>query len=373
MHINKNIFQLIVVCAILFNSIILTATNLYYNITLLLLLLINIRLRNILNLNLKKFVLLSYFIDFIAIYYLTINFDVQNHLLLLITISDIINNEVNFKLPLSLLSISLYIFFIIPTPITIKIISIMTLLITLLLQNNNAKNISQINELQSLYDDIRHYNYQLEKAKDQIQQYSEEIEKITQNNERNRISLELHDSIGHQLTAILMQMESINIIFDKDKVKAKELIKSTINETRQAIDILRKTVKNIKPKENVNINTFLDKIINKFEKTNVTIKIITKGIPVKLSPKIELILKNNAIESITNSLRHGKATHIDIIMNYSDTFLDMTVKDNGTGCKRLKKGMGLSGIEDRLKILNGNIQIINNTSGFTIIHSIPLN
>ena len=229
----------------------------------------------------------------------------------------------------------------------------------------------KINELGQLYDDGRKYSYELENAKDQIEQYSKRVEALAQLEERSRISEEIHDTIGHRLTATLLQMEAGLRLGEMDPQKGKELLMDTRDHLRESIDVLRETVRGMKPKGYRNPLFTLQDMIEEFKKkTAVDITLRVHGEIMKLYPSLELICYKNIQEALTNAVRHGQAKHIQILLIYGEEEIRLQVKDDGRGCEAVEKGMGLRAMEERLKLVGGCLKIYHE-GGFCIESIIP--
>lgn len=230
----------------------------------------------------------------------------------------------------------------------------------------------KITEIEYLYDDIRRYSYELEKAKKQIEEYSNKVQYLTQMEERNRLSEEIHDTIGHRLTALLIQTEAGVRVIDTDKEKGKELLSASIENLRESIDELRNTVRRIKPKEYKNIILQIQDMIDKYKKsTGINITFEAKGDVREIYPGREIVLYKNTQEAITNSVRHGQSKKIDVSIFYKENEVIMRVKDDGVGCDKIKKGMGIIGMEERLKLVGGSLNIYQD-NGFVVESIIPL-
>jgi signal transduction histidine kinase len=78
-------------------------------------------------------------------------------------------------------------------------------------------------------------------------------------------------------------------------------------------------------------------------------------------------------EALTNSLRHGKATNVSIILRLSDDMISLYIIDDGVGCKNIKKSIGLSNMENRVMELGGKISFgSDGEKGFNINVDFPL-
>jgi signal transduction histidine kinase len=231
----------------------------------------------------------------------------------------------------------------------------------------------KVNELEHLYDDVRRYSYELENTKKQVEAYSKKVEELAQLEERNRISEEIHDTIGHRLTGLLIQLEAGIRMLDVDALRGRTLLGESIDNLRESIDILRETVMGIKPKDYRNFISSIENMIGELKKkTGINVDLLVSGNPFKLFPGVELVLYKNLQEALTNSVKHGKPHKIEVTLKYIENVVALTIKDDGTGCSKIKKGMGILGMEDRTKFLGGSIRTFSN-EGFTLECIIPVN
>jgi signal transduction histidine kinase len=230
----------------------------------------------------------------------------------------------------------------------------------------------KIKEIEHLYDDVRKYSYELENAKKQIENYSQQVENITLLKERQRISEEIHDTIGHRLTALLMQMEAGTRLLKENNQTGRDLLYMSVENLRETIDVLRQTVRSIKPKVYRNLLFSIEELIKRFKKeTGINIDFEVNGTAFKLYPGVEMVLYKNAQEAITNAVRHGKSKNISILLQYEENNVALTVSNDGISCEYIKKGMGITSMEERLKFVGGNLYI-NHKNGFSIVSSIPV-
>ncbi|HEX9956308.1 MAG TPA: sensor histidine kinase, partial [Fibrella sp.] len=190
-----------------------------------------------------------------------------------------------------------------------------------------------------------------------------------QEEERKRLSRELHDGLGQMLTAIKLQVEGLETrlvsegVANSNLSPLKTLITQTIQETRSIsnnlmpsvlsdfglISGLRMLVDNHNRPENdaehrLRVTLQADEWLA--DSTN------------RLDKSIEITLYRVCQEAITNAIRHGKASEINIQLFEKDQYLHLTVTDNGIGFKtqRLAKephGQGVHNIHERVKLLNG--------------------
>lgn len=232
---------------------------------------------------------------------------------------------------------------------------------------------NKVNELEHLYDDVRRYSYELENTKRQVEAYSKRVEELAQLEERNRISEEIHDTVGHRLTALLIQMEAGMRIMDYNPLKGRELLSESRDSLRESIDVLRETVKGMKPKEYKNFLSSIEDMIGDFKKkTSINVSLSIQGNPMKLYPGVETVLYRNLQEALTNSVKHGRAHNIEVILKYTESTVALKVTDDGIGSSEVIKGMGIAGMEERTGFVGGRINLLSD-KGFVMECIIPLN
>lgn len=191
--------------------------------------------------------------------------------------------------------------------------------------------------------------------------------------ERSRISQELHDSLGHLLMALSMNVQYAKALDDKDKIK-EELseVSSLVNES---IKTLRSTVYSLrKLDENFDLHEELKRFITKLNALEmVKINIDYDNKIEDSSGMIKNILLITIKEAITNSLKHGNASEINISLEIQSGEILLEINDNGVGCKTIEKSNGLSGISDRFEKVNGKVSFKSKeNNGFSIKASIPV-
>ncbi|MFP7173844.1 sensor histidine kinase [Priestia filamentosa] len=184
--------------------------------------------------------------------------------------------------------------------------------------------------------------------------------------ERNRLSQEIHDKIGHAMTGALIQMEASKQLLGRDEKKAKELLQNAINISSEGIESIRLTLKKIKPpSEQMGVNQ-LKTLINEFiVRTNVSTSFLYSGDLDKMGPIYWKVVYENIAEGLTNSLKYSNASEITVEVAVLNKVVKAQIKDNGTGAEKVIKGMGIIGMEERAASLNGQI-IVDGSNGFSV-------
>lgn len=252
--------------------------------------------------------------------------------------------------------------------------SFILLIISILCIYIHKENLSK-SKTEKIYDQLRISEDKLKKSNSDLEIYIDSLEELTILKERNRISREIHDSVGHALSTTIIQLGAIEnlVSFDKDLkelvFELREFVKKSLIEVRNAINTL-------KPDEYENYeNLFkIKELVNNFSKmTNIDVKITISKYTWKLSSIQSISLYRVIQEALSNCVKHSNATRIQIFLNFNKDNLVINIKDNGTDCKNINKGNGLKSITERINELNGLVRFNSSSDGFSIHASFPKN
>jgi signal transduction histidine kinase len=232
-----------------------------------------------------------------------------------------------------------------------------------------------MDELNNKNLDLSKLNLELVNKNEQLLKYASTAEELAVTKERNRFSRDVHDTLGHTMTLLITQLKVINILCDTEPIKVKEKINEVINVAKVGLNELRRSIAGLTPgklSEN-NLEEAILKLIADFEASGVKIDFVVTGISKNITLEYFQTLYRLCQEALTNSIRHGKAKHVDIVLNFMENKIKVFIKDDGCGCIEVKKGLGLSGMEQRVKNLNGNIEYgSDGENGFNIYVELPL-
>jgi signal transduction histidine kinase len=230
-------------------------------------------------------------------------------------------------------------------------------------------------EAQKLYDKLRVSEQELKEAYERLEQYSNTIEELTILRERNRISREIHDTVGHTLSTLVIQLQALPYVIKADSHKGDVMIENMVSYTKTGIEDVRRAVRELNPSSFDKLNGIfvLQEFINNFQKNcEVTIRFSVSKFKYELTSDQSFTLYRILQESLNNATRHGKATLVEINLNFTEKDIYLYIKDNGIGTKKLNKSFGLSGMEQRIKKLGGEISF-NIEKGFEINILLPKN
>lgn len=191
------------------------------------------------------------------------------------------------------------------------------------------------------------------------------LEQSTKQSERLRISRDLHDGLGHHLTALILKLQYLTYTTTGD---TKVQITEAHVLAKELLQDVRTTVHEMREKAYIGFFDALDALIAQVP--NLEIKThIDRTIVLLDVPTIEALFRTIQ-EAITNTLKHAEATELTINLTMVDNQLHLIVSDNGQASEEYAEGNGLSGMKERVEAVNGDIDWwVDN--GFTINVTIP--
>jgi len=205
---------------------------------------------------------------------------------------------------------------------------------------------------------IRKLNEQLNQANDQLRDYAVNMERMTQMRERNRLAREIHDTLGHTLTGIIMGADAGLALFDVAPEESKKRIQVVAQSARDGLTDVRRSIKALRPDalEHSTLAQALEGLVENFRlTTSAQIAYFREAEELRLDPDEEDALYRVVQEGLTNAVRHGKADRIEIRIIRAGDVVSVSIRDNGTGCTKLEEGFGLRHMRERLEMLGGTL------------------
>ena len=192
----------------------------------------------------------------------------------------------------------------------------------------------------------------------QLKQYTDEVNRLTVVEERNRIARDIHDSLGHNMTALIMQLQMAEHLLKEDSPKAQILLSNAVGTAKDSLVEIREVVETLRGVDAALTATeAIRTLISEFSaKTGVDIKLECRGENTLPDSGVNKAVYRILQESMTNAIRHGKATKIWVELDHSPDSINFGVRDNGVGAEVTKEGYGLKGIRERVEAFGGKVE-----------------
>ncbi|WP_042221887.1 sensor histidine kinase [Oceanobacillus manasiensis] len=219
-------------------------------------------------------------------------------------------------------------------------------------------------------DKQRRDRYELENLKEELLFANVQATRMAELSERNRIAQQLHDEVGHELTASVLALQAYEQLRKEDESVAEEMFTEAQQRLHNSADYLRETVHNLKPITDLGIDE-LQNISDLYTQCPVNFQVFgdTSKVPAHLWSILYPCLK----EALTNTIRHAKPTGIEITLDVGPHILRLSVYNDGVLKENSDKGLGigLRNLRHRTKAVGGSIST-DTTDGFLLICVLPL-
>lgn len=208
-------------------------------------------------------------------------------------------------------------------------------------------------------EEVERLANELGQANQQLRQYAQEIEALAIAKERYRLAREIHDSLGHYLTALNMQLGAAQAVFDSDRErallslgKAQQLAQDGLADVRRSVAALRELPTN-QP-----LPQQLEGLIAEMRHIGIVTQLEVVGNVRPVEAKVALTLYRVAQEGLTNVRKHARASSVQLTLDYHDPqTIRLCVADNGVGSSHWDGGFGLLGLNERVQLLGGQLTI----------------
>ncbi|HEY8226050.1 MAG TPA: sensor histidine kinase [Pyrinomonadaceae bacterium] len=215
---------------------------------------------------------------------------------------------------------------------------------------------------------------ELKDANDKLRQYADQIEELATLKERNRLAREIHDSLGHYLTVVIVQIEAAVALFEKDREHSLDVLRKAQGLAQKGLADVRRSVATLRasPTETSSLIDSMTTLTEECRVSGLPAEFQLVGTPRNLSPPAELALYRAAQEALTNVRKHSQARTVTVSLNYSADSVWLKVHDDGIGAAELTKGYGLIGMHERVQNLGGEVKIVTAPDqGFTLEVGLP--
>lgn len=215
----------------------------------------------------------------------------------------------------------------------------------------------------------------LGEANRRLQENAAQVEELAVTKERNRLAREIHDSLGHYLTVVNVQIGAAQAIFSQDSARALDHLSKAQTLTQEGLAEVRRSVAALRasPTESGPLTEALAKLVEQWNATGMSATFVVVGAPRQLTPPADLTLYRAAQEALTNVSKHASATEVGLTLDYSHAeSVLLVVQDDGVGGNVSTNGFGLLGVRERVQLLGGEVRIVTEISkGFRLEVELP--
>jgi signal transduction histidine kinase len=198
--------------------------------------------------------------------------------------------------------------------------------------------------------------------------------------ERARIARELHDVVGHSVSVMTVQASGVRRLLRPDQEREREALlvvertgREALAEMRRMVGVLRRPEEApaLAPQPSLD---HLSRLVDQAREAGLPVELRIEGQAIQLPAGVDLTAYRLVQEGLTNVVKHAQATRAEVLVDYGDSYLEVTVKDDGKGVGNGDGGgHGLVGMRERVSVYGGELDAGPQPGGGYSLHAkLPL-
>lgn len=187
----------------------------------------------------------------------------------------------------------------------------------------------------------------------------------SRHSERLRIARDLHDTLGHHLTALILQLEVASHTTDG---AGRQRVEQALALGRLLLADLRSAVSELREDDSLDLHAALQALVK--DTPGLQVRLALAQVAAQDVQQAGALLRC-AQEGLTNCLRHSAAEHCALTLTREDGCYCLRITDDGRGASDLQPGNGLRGMQERVQALGGTVQWASTPQGFTLHIRLP--
>jgi signal transduction histidine kinase len=210
----------------------------------------------------------------------------------------------------------------------------------------------------------RQQNARLAQANQQLASYANALEQLTISRERNRLAREFHDTLAHTLSAVAVQLEAVNTLWQPDPAKAHSMLVDSLTATRTGLNESRRAIQSLRatPLEDMGLSLAIKQMARSVaERNGLILDLQFPDEIVGIGPDNEQNIYRIAEETLHNVTQHARAKHVWVDLVRADHKLTLTIRDDGLGFNLdnaiIADRFGLRGMRERAEAIGAQILI----------------
>jgi signal transduction histidine kinase len=219
----------------------------------------------------------------------------------------------------------------------------------------------------------------LRESHDQLAAYAGQAAELSAAAERNRLARDIHDSLGHYLTAIAVQLEKAEVFRDRDQGAASQAVADARSLARQALQDVRGSVRALRGDEPAApLSAMLTGLARQAGAGDPQVSLSVTGDEAAIAAGARTALFRAAQEALTNARKHSGARRVSMSVAFGDREVRLVVSDDGCGFEppprgaQAHNGLGLVGMRERAALAGGHAEVESRPgAGTTVTVTMP--
>lgn len=200
------------------------------------------------------------------------------------------------------------------------------------------------------------------------------LEELSAWKERNRIARDIHDTVGHTLTTVIVELEAGQMLADKHPASAREKYTMAQEQAVKALNEMRRSVRMLREEPSrPRLGEAIQEVLEETARhTDIVIRSAV-DLPEDMETPYDDLLIRALKEGLANGIRHGRATAFFFKLHLDDGALTFLLQDNGAGATAIVHGFGLDNMAKAVEQAGGEITFHTAPGeGFDIALSLPI-
>jgi signal transduction histidine kinase len=219
----------------------------------------------------------------------------------------------------------------------------------------------------------------LRESHDQLAAYAGQAAELSAAAERNRLARDIHDSLGHYLTAIAVQLEKAEVFRDRDQGAASQAVADARSLARQALQDVRGSVRALRGDEPAApLSAMLAGLARQAGAGEPQVSLTVTGDEAAIAADARTAVFRSAQEALTNARKHSGARRVSMSVAFGDREVRLVVSDDGCGFEppprgaQAHNGLGLVGMHERAALAGGHAEVQSQPgAGTTVTVTMP--
>jgi signal transduction histidine kinase len=214
----------------------------------------------------------------------------------------------------------------------------------------------------------------LAEANRKLVQYAATVEQLTISRERNRLSRELHDTLAHTLSALVVQIDAVMAVWEPIPDRAREMLEGMLETTRRGLDDTRRSLRALRaaPLEEMGLALAVRTLAEDFAARNgLSLDLEISEDVDRLSPEVEHGFYRVAQEALENVNQHAGAQLVKVKLGRNNGDLLLIVADDGRGfdtdMDASEQQLGLQGMYERAEMIGARLDVLSEKDQGTTI------
>lgn len=210
----------------------------------------------------------------------------------------------------------------------------------------------------------REQRHALTDANLNLSHHAATLEQLTLTRERNRLARELHDTLAHTLSAVAVQLEAVDALWNSRPEQARERLRKTIEVTRSGLTETRRVLQDLRatPLEDLGLALAIRSLAESTAlRCGAELDLSIGDHLGSVSPDVEQSIYRIAQETLANIADHADASHLTVKLDRVDSQLILMISDDGKGFNFNEsisaRHLGIRGMRERAELIGGTLEL----------------